>query len=631
MDRRLCRLRAASNQGRGRDTRGFGLLEVMLLLMILGTALAAGFLYLKATEGSREAQRQQELLQQADRYVKGFVAKHHRLPCPATTITGTENCSATTGSLPFRTLGLEGGDVRTRIGQLRYSLGATAALTVEDNYFSPHTWDGTAYPFNARNGADFCQALETAGAVNAYTLIASSTLNTSGQGIGEQTLGRRTDELAVSAGCALLTMSLETLSRAADVVSEVNQQKADTVQAAIISTTMNGIATVMTVVNTVMAGMDMAAAVAVLATASAALATAIATCVVLVGCAEIPHAAASVAAASAAVAAAGVAIAANVASAISQAVATGLAADVLVKANGQTTTTVVDMSQAIAEADAAAATAAQELATRQAEATVARQKADNAKTALDALWTSLLNLAHADVADANNKTDPVGTRPLTQNDGLLSTVRLDANALEQAKLDVSTAQGELEVAIKKRDELNKGLADLQTMLANETDPAKQTRLTAAIASLNSQITDAQTGVASAQAALASRQSVQAAAASALTSAESAAIEAFCFDKVAGVCTVVDHRGDMQQAVDYSFLGIDAGYVPEYRKWFDLEQRAIKAEKALVDARATATDTANRAQQLRTISAGGSSSGSEISVWNGAEAILQAADAKGAME
>lgn len=636
MDRRLCRMREAARQREA--TRGFGLLEVMLMLLVLGAAVAGGFLYMKATEASREAAVQQQLLAQADRYLVGFAAKNYRLPCPDSNNNGVEDggeCAAgAVGALPFRTLGLEGTDVQRRLGQFTYSVGTAANLTAAGDYYNPANWEGDAYAFGAINGADFCATL-AAGVAPAYTLSAASTLNTSDQASAAQTLSRRTDELSVSTGCALLNMSLETLARAKDMVDEVEQQKEDTVQAAIISSTMNGIATILTIVNVVMGAMDMAAAVAVLATAIGVLSAAIAACVVLVGCAEIPHAAATVAAASIAVALAGVSIGLNVASAISQAVATGLALAVLVKANGLTGDSTVDLTAAIAQADATAADAAAKATQREAEAVTARTAATNAQTALATTWTNLLNSAHAYVAEANAATNPVGTRATTMNDSLLVTVQTRANALELAKQAVVQAQTDLEVATTKRDELVRGRNDIQTQLASATDPQKITQLNSALTSMNSQITTANSDVTAAQATLVSRQSAQTSAATALTTAENAAVEAFCFDKVSGACTVTDRRNDMLFAVDYSFTLFgtlyEYGYVPEYRKWFDLDQRAQRAEQTALDARATATDTANRAAQLRTISAGGASSGSELGLWNGAEAILRAADGKGAMQ
>lgn len=639
MNRRLCQQRALAQSAIERTAaRGFGLLEVMLVLLIMGAALSGGFLYLKATESAREAQVQQDLLKQADRYLKGFVAKNYRLPCPATATTGVEDCTAgAVGTLPYRTLGLEGADVRTRLGQLRYTVSTDTTLTTAADNFNPQAWDGTAYSYAVTNGADFCAALETAGRVSAYTLTAASTLNASGTGIGNQTLTRRTDEISASSGCALLTMSLNTLARAVDMVGEVNQQKEDTKDAAELSTILNGIATVLAIVNTVMSGMDLAAAITVLSTAASLLATAIATCVLLVGCAEIPHAAAATVAATVAVVAAGVALAANVASTISQAVATGLAAAVWVKASGIASNNTIDMSAAIAQADATVVKAQTDLTTRQAEATAARNQANSAKTALDANWASLLSSAHSYVADANSRTNPVGTRVTTMNDALLVTVQSRANTLEQAKLDVSQAQGELEVATKKRDELVQAKVDLQTQLASETDAAKRTRLTDAITNITTQIADANTALTAAQTNLTNKQAAQTAAATALSNAEAAAVDAFCFDKtVTNTCTLVDHRGDMQVLVDYTIVvplatPIETGYVPEYRKWFDKEQRALKAEQAATDAQAALTDATNRAAQLRTIGSGSSASGSQLTIWNGAEAILQAADAKGAMQ
>ncbi len=158
-----------------RRQRGSGLLEIALVVLLVAAAIAAGFVYLKAQVPPRQAQAQEQALDWADQAIVAFAASYGRLPCPASTPGGTEDCGATgKGWLPAQTLE----DVKPRFdadgpghaaSPMRYVVyrGTDADLAVAANRYEPWQWDSdNSVPSNwglgAVNGLDFCTALATA-------------------------------------------------------------------------------------------------------------------------------------------------------------------------------------------------------------------------------------------------------------------------------------------------------------------------------------------------------------------------------------------------------------------------------------------------------------------------------------
>src|ERR1035437_1079700 len=95
--------------GRGWREQGFSLWEMAILLCLLALVIAAGFVFLKANDASERETERLHLLAAADRAIQSFVAENGRLPCPATTATGVENCAVGVqkGWLPFVTMGMD--------------------------------------------------------------------------------------------------------------------------------------------------------------------------------------------------------------------------------------------------------------------------------------------------------------------------------------------------------------------------------------------------------------------------------------------------------------------------------------------------------------------------------------------
>lgn len=160
--------------------RGFGLLEVMLLVAVFGSLLTAGYLELRKRTTVQAARQEQAVLAQADAAVMTFSTVHHRLPCPDTDRDGLEDCASTVqkGWLPSTSLLLAGADAGVEVGQLRYLVqrgGATYDLaSLADDwrpleYAAPTffnkrqtTAHGGDYKADILSLADLCQRLEDA-------------------------------------------------------------------------------------------------------------------------------------------------------------------------------------------------------------------------------------------------------------------------------------------------------------------------------------------------------------------------------------------------------------------------------------------------------------------------------------
>lgn len=168
---------------------GFGLVQVLLILLLVGGALAAGAVLLQARRAPQQAITQEQTLRWADEAIAAFASTHARLPCPAQTLDGEEALDSTgncipgnaKGWLPTRTLlGASGNGMP--VGPVAYMVyrGDAAAhldLTAPGNAYQPPLVDGTnreivsldkdrketgRRPFSAINGLDLCRSLELA-------------------------------------------------------------------------------------------------------------------------------------------------------------------------------------------------------------------------------------------------------------------------------------------------------------------------------------------------------------------------------------------------------------------------------------------------------------------------------------
>lgn len=192
------------NLSRPNNTRrppqsGIGLVQVMLILLLVGSALAAGAVLLQSKRAPAQATTQEKTLRWADEAIAAFASTHARLPCPAKTLDGEEALDNTgkclpgnaKGWLPTRTLlGASGNGMP--VGPVAYMVyrGDNTNhldLTAPGNAYQPPLIDGTdreiitkdddgketgRRPFTAINGLDLCRSLEQASATASDATLA---------------------------------------------------------------------------------------------------------------------------------------------------------------------------------------------------------------------------------------------------------------------------------------------------------------------------------------------------------------------------------------------------------------------------------------------------------------------------
>ncbi len=469
-----------------RRLAGFGLLEVLLFVFVVGATLLVGYAWLMAKKQAAQAQAQMAQLEQANKYVDAFVAVKFRLPCPGNA-NGDEDCSLSKGLLPYRTLGFDGSTVQTAGGRLRYIANSTL-FTEPTNLFEPSKWDvaaGAKHDYKQLSSLDYCANLTVAktnsssAAVRtkagvlrpvAYAIVHPGTSDADGNGdaldglnggtaaivaapennsviaaYDDAVLARGVEELSLNSDCENISASINTLALAVDVVDEVNSAKGFATATAAVLTAIGGVKTAIIAAKLIKATTALGASVVTLGTASTALASAIGTCVVVVGCAEIPHAAASVAAAVIAVTASGVAVAAGLAALPAQGVYTGmmLAVTVLTGVSTRQDIDLAPMRQAaldnLNDAVVKRQAAAQNLATAQANGS-------STNTAQLAAYNALYAEARDVVAATNAAGRPVGTRSIYELDPWVADTVRRINLRNEARYNELAARDELRIA-----------------------------------------------------------------------------------------------------------------------------------------------------------------------------------------
>lgn len=156
-------------------TKGYSLLELALVIVVAGAAVTVGATVFQQRAESARSVTHSMLVNAADEAILGFVHSRHRLPCPASSENGVEDCSTTAGFVPWRTLGMAVPPLNGAGLQLRYAhysrstanSAQDAALAQARDRFRPYFAAttpavGSFQIMGTVNGLDFCQALVNA-------------------------------------------------------------------------------------------------------------------------------------------------------------------------------------------------------------------------------------------------------------------------------------------------------------------------------------------------------------------------------------------------------------------------------------------------------------------------------------
>lgn len=161
-------------------SRGFGLLQVLLLIAVVAGLAAMGYMQWRERSAINSARQERQALTQADRAIITYASVAARLPCPDVDRDGLEDCGVgdQKGWLPSVTLSLAGADPGVGVGQLRYLVqrgGGENDLTLLTDSWRPLEYDDTGRTFAAMRDtppagtyqagittlADLCQRIDT--------------------------------------------------------------------------------------------------------------------------------------------------------------------------------------------------------------------------------------------------------------------------------------------------------------------------------------------------------------------------------------------------------------------------------------------------------------------------------------
>ena len=163
-----------------RRLRGFGLLQVLLLISVVAGLASMGYLQWRERSAINSARQERQALAQADRAIMTYASVTGTLPCPDVDRDGLQDCGAgdQKGWLPSLTLSLAGADPGVDVGQLRYLVqrgGGSNDLTLLSDSWRPLEYDttgrtfaamrettasGGTYQANILTLTDLCQRLE---------------------------------------------------------------------------------------------------------------------------------------------------------------------------------------------------------------------------------------------------------------------------------------------------------------------------------------------------------------------------------------------------------------------------------------------------------------------------------------
>lgn len=152
--------------------RGFSLIELAVVLVVLGLITLLLVRFLGTAAGEQRAATSRSLLGRADDALLAYAMVNSRLPCPASDASGVEDCgSGQIGRLPYKTLGLPDASARAiRYGVLRRTddRRVDADLAVRRDRYDPlqvisSSETAVELPLGNVNGLDLCWALRNAG------------------------------------------------------------------------------------------------------------------------------------------------------------------------------------------------------------------------------------------------------------------------------------------------------------------------------------------------------------------------------------------------------------------------------------------------------------------------------------
>lgn len=167
--------------------RGYTLIELALSLVVIGVITVVVWRFGSSAGQRIDQMEAPQTLIAADQALVGFIAAHHRLPCPDTSGNGTEDCTASVGRLPVVALGLARADLlNVRYGVFRSAANNADLAVASDRYFPllasipPSAGIGSSgitAPLGSVNGIDFCHAVRLAGALPGGASSLSTALN----------------------------------------------------------------------------------------------------------------------------------------------------------------------------------------------------------------------------------------------------------------------------------------------------------------------------------------------------------------------------------------------------------------------------------------------------------------------
>ncbi|HET6633225.1 MAG TPA: hypothetical protein VFG73_11025 [Rhodanobacteraceae bacterium] len=585
-----------------RHVQGFGLWESLLLVALIGALLTVAFVSQQSTAHLRIERQQAATALWADQQVAGFVASHLRLPCPDVDGDGYEDCGGgSTGLLPILSLGSKADAAARGPLKLDYAtLVAAPDLTRLESYWEPETWDGTKYSYGTANGLDLCSKLWASVTADPDAAAYSIGLQR-GDGVPDLVRFHPAAALSNALNCVTTISSVNGIALAVDVVNEVLSEQESLKQDAISTIAFNALHIILTAVDMAVAAVGLVSSIATLAEASAALAAAIASCIILVGCAEIPVFTAAVIAAGVAIGLFGAAIAAGAVAIGILATSTSLAVEVANKTGN-------DAGDQTLDIDPEAARQAAEDADAKADAE--EDKADEYyQTMLDKAQDKTNAYNH--VINLANTVDPDNTYDADVNAALAAAV-----ALDDAMYDRDQAQGNLDQANKRVADLTNTYSRVQDSCASADLPKEQYKCDA-VPTVYQQLQSAQ---ATADTMQGIRDEANTKYNAASTDYANAAFKVYS-----------DFAGTDPLSALTIYFAID-DYRKQYAEWREAVDAYNVQLQVAAQARSSAQGAADAYQQLlESLANPGSGSGSGITVWAGAEAILRQADANGVLE